>query len=97
MVYISLVPRLLRVGGEKRAWYTLFAYAPSSLGNLHTTPSGGFKGDKGDANAPPFAASSGMQQHQPGTVYILTYQLLTDLLASSPGSLLKKRGEERAW
>ena len=29
----SLVPRLLGVGGEKRAWYTLFAHAPSSLGN----------------------------------------------------------------
>ena len=34
----SLVPRLLCVGGGKRAWYTLFAHAPSSLGNLHTTP-----------------------------------------------------------
>ena len=34
----SLVPRLLCVGGEKRAWYTLFAHVPSSLGNLHTTP-----------------------------------------------------------
>ena len=29
----SLVPRLLCVGGGKRAWYTLFAHAPSSLGN----------------------------------------------------------------
>ena len=34
----SLVPRLLCGGGGKRAWYTLFAHAPSSLGNLHTTP-----------------------------------------------------------
>ena len=25
--YTSLVPRLLCVGGEKRAWYTLFAHA----------------------------------------------------------------------
>ena len=25
-------------GSGKRAWYTLFAHAPSSLGNLHTTP-----------------------------------------------------------
>ena len=38
MVSISLVPRLLYGGGGKRAWYTLFAHAPSSLGNLHTTP-----------------------------------------------------------
>ena len=35
---ISLVPRLLCGGGGKRAWYTLFAHASSSLGNLHTTP-----------------------------------------------------------
>ena len=34
----SLVPRLLCRGGGKRAWYTLFMYAPGSLGNLHTTP-----------------------------------------------------------
>ena len=34
----SLVPRLLCGGGGKRAWYTLFAHVPSSLGNLHTTP-----------------------------------------------------------
>ena len=34
----SLVPRLSCGGGGKRAWYTLFAHAPSSLGNLHTTP-----------------------------------------------------------
>ena len=34
----SLVPRLLCKGGGKRAWYTLFAHAPSSLGNLHATP-----------------------------------------------------------
>ena len=34
----SLVPRLLCGGGGKRAWYTLFAHAPGSLGNLHTTP-----------------------------------------------------------
>ena len=34
----SLVPRLLCMGGGERAWYTLFAHAPSSLGNLHTTP-----------------------------------------------------------
>ena len=27
----SLVPRLLCQGGGKRAWYTLFAHAPSSL------------------------------------------------------------------
>ena len=33
----SLVPRLLCRGGGKRAWYTLFSHAPSSLGNLHTT------------------------------------------------------------
>ena len=33
----SLVPRL-SCGGGKRAWYTLFAHASSSLGNLHTTP-----------------------------------------------------------
>ena len=26
------------VGGGKRAWYTLFMHAPSSLGNLHTIP-----------------------------------------------------------
>ena len=34
----SLIPRLLCGGGGKRAWYTLFAHAPNSLGNLHTTP-----------------------------------------------------------
>ena len=34
----SLVPRLSCGGGGKRAWYTLFVHAPSSLGNLHTTP-----------------------------------------------------------
>ena len=34
----SLVPRLLCGGRGKRAWYTLFAHAPGSLGNLHTTP-----------------------------------------------------------
>ena len=34
----SLVPRLLYNGGGKRLWYTLFAHAPSSLGNLHSTP-----------------------------------------------------------
>ena len=33
-----LAPRLLCGRGGKRAWYTLFAHAPSSLGNLHTTP-----------------------------------------------------------
>ena len=27
MVGFSLVPRLLCMGGEKRAWYTLFVYA----------------------------------------------------------------------
>ena len=32
------IPRLSCGGGGKRAWYTLFAHAPSSLGNLHTTP-----------------------------------------------------------
>ena len=37
-VLTSLVPRLSCVGGGERAWYTLFAHAPSSLGNLHTTP-----------------------------------------------------------
>ena len=37
MCMVSLVPRLLCGGGGKRAWYTLFAHAPSSLGNLHTT------------------------------------------------------------
>ena len=35
---VSLVPRLLCGGGGKRAWYSLLAHAPSSLGNLHTTP-----------------------------------------------------------
>ena len=25
-------------GGGKRAWYTLFAHVPGSLGNLHNTP-----------------------------------------------------------
>ena len=34
----SLVLRLSCGGGGKRAWYTLFTHAPSSLGNLHTTP-----------------------------------------------------------
>ena len=33
----SLVPRLLCGGGGKRAWYTLFVHAPSSLGNLHSS------------------------------------------------------------
>ena len=28
--YVSLVPRLSCVGGEKRAWYTLFAHAQFS-------------------------------------------------------------------
>ena len=37
-VHPSLVPRLLCRGGGKRAWYTLFVHAPSSLGNLHTIP-----------------------------------------------------------
>ena len=32
---VSLVPRLLCGGGEKRAWYTRFAHAPSSLTKLH--------------------------------------------------------------
>jgi len=36
--HASLVPRLSCVGGGERAWYTLFAHVPSSLGNLHTTP-----------------------------------------------------------
>ena len=35
---VSLVPRLLCGGGRERAWYTLFAHAPNSLGSLHTTP-----------------------------------------------------------
>ena len=30
IVQISLVPRLSHVGGEKRAWYTLFAHAQFS-------------------------------------------------------------------
>ena len=33
----SLVPRLLCRGGGKRAWYTLFSHAPSSLGNHSAT------------------------------------------------------------
>ena len=35
-VQISLVPRLSHVGGEKRAWYTLFAHVkfPRISGNL---------------------------------------------------------------
>ena len=33
----SLVLRLLCGRGGKRAWYTLFTHAPSSLANLHTT------------------------------------------------------------
>ena len=32
----SLVHRLFWGGGGKRAWYTLFAHVPSSLGNLYT-------------------------------------------------------------
>ena len=36
--FTSLVPRLSCGGGGERAWYTLFAHVPSSLGNLHTTP-----------------------------------------------------------
>jgi len=32
----NLVPRLFCGGGRKRAWYTLFAHAPSSLRNLYT-------------------------------------------------------------
>ena len=35
---LSLVPRLSCMEGGERAWYTLFAHVPSSLGNLHTTP-----------------------------------------------------------
>lgn len=31
----SLVPRLLCMRGRKKAWYTLFAHVPSSLGKQH--------------------------------------------------------------
>ena len=34
---LSLIPRFSCGGGGKRAWYTLFAHAPSYLDNLHTT------------------------------------------------------------
>ena len=34
----SLIPRLLYRAGGKRAWYTLFVHASSSLDNLHNTP-----------------------------------------------------------
>ena len=37
MVLHNLVPRLSCGGGGERAWYTLFAHAPNSLGNLHAT------------------------------------------------------------
>ena len=43
MSRLSLVPRLLRVGGEKRAWYTLFlgileiSVKPVRYTNLHET------------------------------------------------------------
>ena len=36
-ILLSFVPRLLCGEGGKRAWYTLFAHAPSSLGNLRYT------------------------------------------------------------
>ena len=37
-LWASPVSRLSCGGGGKRAWYALFVHAPSSLGNLHTTP-----------------------------------------------------------
>ena len=37
-LYLASFPGSCAGGGRKTAWYTLFAHAPGSLGNLHTTP-----------------------------------------------------------